>query len=94
LATRALRAYAVGAAFSTRDVADEFAWRPTDPQWTDVEYRRVRPPVQPKSDWQTRGRRAAARRRSGPVATVVDPSRIRTPEQQRAVARRVANAPW
>jgi len=83
----ALRAYAVGARFSVNDVADEWAWRPTDANWTDVEYRRARPPAEPRSDWQTRGRRNAARRRSGPVRTTVDPSRIRTPEQQRAVAR-------
>lgn len=89
LATHALRAYAVGAAFSVRDVADELRWRPTDAQWTDVYYGPARP--QPTSDNRPRNR---ARRASSPVRRTVDPSRIRTPEQRRAAARRVANAPW
>lgn len=89
MATHApLRAYAVGAAFSTRDVADELRWRPTDAQWTDVYYGPARPV--PTTDNRPRnGRRAAA-----PVHRTVDPSRIRTPEQRRAAARRVANASW
>jgi hypothetical protein len=84
----ALRAYAVGAAFSVRDVADEWAWRPTDHTWTDVEYRRPRARTQPTSDNQrTRPRRRAA----SAVSRRVDPSRIRTPEQRRAAGLRVCN---
>lgn len=71
-----LRAYAVGAAFSSRDAdgTDDFAWRPTDRYWTDVTYRRPRP------------------RRTRPHATSavgrrIDPTRIRTLDQQKAVAR-------
>lgn len=82
------RAYAVGAAFSVRDVADEWAWRPTDIYWTDVEYRRPRTRTQqPTSD-----NRRTARRGPSPVRRTVDPSRIRTPEQQRAAGLRVCNS--
>jgi hypothetical protein len=79
-----LHAYAVGAAFSVRDAdgSDDYAWRPTDIYWTDVEYRRPRPQPAPKSDWRARGRRASA------VAVRRDASRIRTPDQIRAAGRR------
>lgn len=81
MTTRTLRAYAVGAAFSVRDVEDQFRWYPTDIYWTDVEYRRARPAYRTDSNGN-RKRRAAA-----PVRTRIDPSRIRTPEQRKAVAR-------
>jgi len=76
------RSYAVGAAFSSRDAdgSDDFAWRPTDIYWTDVEYRRPRPPR------PTRPRRTT-RRTAFPVASRVDPSVVRTRDQQKAVAR-------
>lgn len=83
----ALRAYAVGAAFSVRDVADQFRWRPTDRYWTDVEYRRpYSAPAQPASN---NGR---ARRAASTVSTRVDPTRVRTPEQRRAAGQRVCNS--
>jgi hypothetical protein len=85
--TAQLRAYAVGAAFSVRDVADENRWRPTDIYWSDVYYGPARPKPAPKSGWRTRGRRAA----TSAVNRRVDPSRIRTPEQQRAAGQRVCN---
>ena len=90
MATHAqVRAYAVGAAFSVRDVADDWRWRPTDIYWSDVYYGPARP--QPQSD--NRPRRSRARRPAATaVRTTVDPSRIRTPEQQRAAGRRVCNA--
>lgn len=80
----ALRAYAVGSRFSSRDAdgTDDYGWRPTDRYWTDVEYRRPRP-KQPRGSG-TRRRTASA------VTTRIDPSRIRTPEQRRAVAQRLA----
>lgn len=73
----ALRAYAVGAAFSTRDAdgTDDFAWRPTDRYWSDVEYRRPRP-------------RPQRRTRTATVTRRIDPSRIRTPEQIHAAGLR------
>lgn len=87
MATHApLRAYAVGAAFSVRDVADELRWRPTDAQWTDVYYGPARP--QPTSD--NRPRRRQRPPRSGAVSRRIDPARVRTPEQMRAVARGLA----
>lgn len=75
--TRTVRAYAVGAAFSTRDAdgSDDYAWRPTDRFWTDVEYRRPRPRPQRR------------RPTASAVRTRVDPSRVRTRDQQKAVAR-------
>jgi len=79
-----VRTYAVGAAFSNRDVEDQFRWLPVEPcDWTNVEYRRKKPPR------QTVSRQAAAlrRRRASGVTSRVDPSRVRTPEQQKAVAR-------
>lgn len=78
-----LRAYAVGAAFSTRDSdgTDDFAWRPTDYYWTDVEYRRPRPP---QRDTQRAQRRRVA---ASAVRSRIDPTKIRTLDQQRAVAR-------
>lgn len=82
MTTRTLRAYAVGAAFSVRDVPDDWQWRPTDIWWTDVEYRRPRTAPEPRSN--NRPRRAPA-----PVRTRIDPSRIRTPAQQKAVGRTV-----
>lgn len=82
------RAYAVGAAFSVRDVADEWAWRPTDIHWTDVTYRRPRTPAQPTSD----NGRSRQPRSPSPVRTKIDPSKIRTPEEQRAAGKRVCNA--
>jgi hypothetical protein len=80
--TIAPRAYAVGAKFSVADVADQFAWRPTDRYWTDVEYRTPRSRVQPASDNRPRRRRAPS-----PVSSRIDPSRIRTPEQRKSVGR-------
>lgn len=84
------RAYAVGAAFSVHDVEDQWAWRPTDIHWTDVTYRRARPrTAQPTSD----NRRPRQRQRTAsPVQTRVDPSRIRTPQQQKVAGRRVCAA--
>lgn len=80
LTTRTVRAYAVGAAFSIRDVddTDEFAWRPTDRYWIDVEYRRPRP-------------RPVRQRRTSACSTRVDPSRVRTPDQIRTAGRRVCD---
>ena len=89
MATHApLRAYAVGAAFSVRDVADENRWRPTDIYWSDVYYGPARP--QPQSD--NRPRRSRGRRPVAAVSRTVDPSRIRTPEQRRAAALRAINS--
>lgn len=78
MTTRTVRAYAVGAAFSTRDVdgTAEFDWRPTDRNWTDVEYRRPRPRKQ-----RTRSTTTVSRR--------IDPSAVRTPDQIKAAGRRV-----
>lgn len=80
LTTRTVRAYAVGAAFSTRDAdgTDDFQWRPTDRSWTDVEYRRPRPKPQRK-------------RRTSACGTRVDPSRVRTPDQIKAAGRRACS---
>lgn len=80
-----LRAYAVGAAFSVKDVEDQFAWRRvsfTDPDYT---YRRATP--RPQSTGNGRRRRPPAA-----VSRRVDPSQIRTPEQRRAAALRAINA--
>lgn len=81
-----MRAYAVGAAFSVKDVEDQFAWRRVGFAGDDYNYRRATPRPQPTSD---NGRRA--RRTVAPVTRKIDPSRIRTPEQRRAAALRVVN---
>lgn len=80
------RAYAVGAAFSVRDVADSYRWRPTDRYWTDVYYGPARP-VPASNNRPQRTRSAPA-----PISRRVDPSRIRTPAQQKAAGQRVCAA--
>lgn len=82
------RAYAVGAAFSVRDVVDTWQWRPTDRFWTDVEYREPKPP-EPKPPRQ---RAQRARLAASAVVRRVDPSKIRTPQEQRTAGRRVCNS--
>jgi hypothetical protein len=76
------RAYAVGRRFGVSDAdgSDDFAWRPTDIYWTDVEYRRPRAAVRRDGNGNRRRRPAA-------VTTRVDPSRVRTRDQQQAIAR-------
>jgi hypothetical protein len=77
------RAYAVGAAFSSRDAdgSDDFAWRRMDFASDEYTYRRPTPRVQRPA----RPRRAT--RRTTAVTSRVDPTRVRTREQQKAVAR-------
>jgi hypothetical protein len=73
-----LRTYAVGARFSVKDVEDQFGWRRevfNDPD--SVVYRRARP---------ARPRRNQPRRASA-VTSRIDPTRIRTRDQMKAVAR-------
>lgn len=81
MATRTLRAYAVGAAFSSRDAdgTDDFEWRRVGFTGDDYTYRRPTP--------RRRTRTQRARRTASAVTVRVDPSVIRTPEQRRAVAR-------
>ena len=78
----ALRAYAVGRAFSSRDAdgSDDYAWRRVDFATDDYTYRRPAPPRQ-------RTGRTRQRRATSAVTSRVDPTRIRTRDQQRAVAR-------
>jgi hypothetical protein len=77
-----LRAYAVGAAFSSRDAdgSDDFAWRQVAFNSDDYDYRRPRPrrPTRP---------RRTNRRAASAVRTRTDPSAVRTRDQQKSVAR-------
>ena len=80
----ALRAYAVGRAFSSRDAdgTDDFAWRQVGFNSDEYTYRRPAPPRQ-------RPQRARQRTASAPVDRRIDPTKIRTREQQKAVARAI-----
>lgn len=80
--TGALRAYAVGRAFSSRDAdgSDDFAWRQVEFNSDDYSYRRPAPPRQRSTRTRTRCAPSA-------VTSRVDPTRVRTLAEQRAVAR-------
>lgn len=82
LDTRVIRAYAVGSAFSSRDAdgSNDFAWRQVAFNSDDYTYRRPAPP-------HRRTGRTQRRRATSVVSTHVDPTKIRTLDQQRAVAR-------
>lgn len=81
--TRAVRAYAVGSTFSSRDAdgTNDFAWRRVDFASDDYTYRRPRPP---RPDTQRSQQR---RVRASSVRSRIDPTKIRTLDQQRAIAR-------
>lgn len=83
MATRAVRAYAVGSAFSSRDAdgTNDFAWRPVDFASDDYTYRRPAPPRESTRKGQRRRVKASA------VRSRIDPTKIRTRDQQKAVAR-------
>lgn len=82
----ALRAYAVGRAFSSRDAdgSDDFAWRRVDFASDEYTYRRPAPPRQ-----RTDRPRRQSRRATSAVTSRVDPTKIRTPEQRKAAGRAV-----
>lgn len=82
---RTLRAYAVGAAFSSRDAdgRDDFEWRRVGFTGDDYTYRRARPRTNQPA------RQRINRRSATPVRSRIDPSAIRTPEERKAAGRAV-----
>lgn len=78
-----LRAYAVGTAFSSRDAdgTSDFEWRRVGFVGDDYTYRRPAPPRESTRRGQRRRVKAAA------VSSRIDPTKIRTRDQQKAVAR-------